>query len=123
MSEWHGIEKALRRQRPTGSMSAPDDFWAGFRARADGLAQMPAPPRTPATAIRVSALALCAAFLAFGALTYARRDTAEAGFNRVTSVEVDPAHSAVFIMNDAPTHSTIVWVVYRDADDTDERTL
>jgi hypothetical protein len=122
MSNWNGIEEALRGQRPAGSMSAPADFWAGFRSRAGGLTQ--APPASPAftSAIRLAALTVCAAFLALGALAYARREAA-GGLNRVTSVEVDPAHSAVFIMNDAATHSTIVWVVYNDEDDADERTL
>lgn len=86
------------------------EFWAGFREQARGRVQ-DTPPSGATVALRWAAVAspLAAAALLLLLLNplldaRAQSDTV------INSLEVEAAHRAVFIMNDEPTKSTIVWV-------------
>ena len=100
---------------PTPGMPSAEAFWAGFRSRA-GLRLRDSPPSGASTALRWAAMAspLAAAALLLLILhpmlgARAQADTV------INSLEVEAAYRAVFIMNDEPTKSTIVWVDWGQA--------
>jgi hypothetical protein len=96
--------------RSMSPMRDADVFWSDFRSRAKRTAQQ-APVPAAVTALRWAALAspMAAAALAMLLLrplaaSWMQSDTV------INALEVEAAHRAVFIMNDEPTRSTIVWV-------------
>ena len=96
--------------RSLNSMRDGDAFWSDFKSRAKGTAQL-APAPAAVTVLRWAAMAspLAAAALAMLLLrplaaSWLQSDTV------INALEVEAAHRAVFIMNDVPTKSTIVWV-------------
>ncbi|MFC1453436.1 hypothetical protein ACFLSJ_08855 [Verrucomicrobiota bacterium] len=109
---WKQIRTALRDSRADAAMSDASDFWPEFRARA-GLRSrdtvvVPVHSRAPA---RWAVAAACVVLVA--ALTFFTVDlrASAAPLSSIKSLEVIASHSAVLIMNDEPSDSTILWIV------------
>lgn len=117
------IEKALSEMKPSDRMAPADSFWSDFRARAGSqdaevtlssqrrLMRIPTAPRW----------ALAAACVMIAVAVASIRFLTPAGIELASSVgswEVLAPHSAVVIVNDGPTQSTIMWIVDMTTDNT-----
>ena len=106
------FEEAFGRLRPAKAIRSADDFWSDFRARVSLRVQDTVSSESARPGLRWALATACVTLVVFGAFSHSWGAGPRAGLNSVRSLEVDAAHSAVFIMNDAPTKSTILWVVY-----------
>ena len=109
---WKETEASLR-QESTGKAVRPrEDFWADFRARAALRNQdAPVPAQRPWNP-RLALAATCAIVLiAAGTITFYGGFSPAGGTNRIQSLGVKATHSAVMIMDDKETQSTILWIV------------
>ena len=105
-----GFDEMVREMGSAPAMPPGEAFWSDFRARARLRAQM-APPSPAVTALRWAAMASPLAAAAVLMLVLRAAPGAWAATDtEINSLEVETAHRAVFIMNDEPTRSTIVWV-------------
>lgn len=99
-----------RRVEPTPDAQA---FWADFRARAR-LMNQDQPVPVPAFSMSTGKWALaaaCAMFVAvFGGLFMFHSPAGQEPAASMT-LDVEVAHSAVLVIEDAPSQSTIVWIV------------
>jgi hypothetical protein len=109
--DWNTIRQQIGRSGPAPDrMAGSDEFWTDFRARtrfhpqheAAGVAFMPAALRWAATA--------AAAAVVVAAAIYALTPGPTPALTEVKSVSVAVPHSAVLIMDNERTHSTILWI-------------
>lgn len=108
------IAEGLRGQTPGGDMAPADVFWADFRARARLRVQEEAAAPAGRAWHPVSGWAMataCAMLLLVWGSVYSFRGRAASDLTKIRSVSVSASHSAVLIIDDAPTHGTILWVV------------
>ena len=108
---WKEIEATLQADRPPAGMRPADAFWSDFKARARLCNQdSPAPARRSPSLMRWGLATACAAALAV-LVVLQGLPGAPAGGSHIKSLEVVASHSAVLIMEDEPTESTILWIV------------
>jgi hypothetical protein len=109
---WNDVKKAIRDQAgSTPPMIPAETFWSDFKARARlrHRETAAAPRRIPIPRL---ALATACAIVAVAVVgTYVMMGPAAPPTNRIQSLEVKAAHSAVLIMDDETSDGTIVWVV------------
>ncbi|MBN1672753.1 MAG: hypothetical protein JXR37_17045 [Kiritimatiellae bacterium] len=121
---WREIKAGLKSQRLPGRMSEPVSFWADFRARARlRVQETPLPagaaPRALRWALAAAGVLILAGWLGFQWLPSASAE--HAPLNEIKSLEVLASHSAVLIMNDEPSQSTILWVVDMQSENGNKR--
>lgn len=116
------IKKALRAEqtRAPAAMRPAPEFWGDFRARAaelpDDAGEVALPPMTRAAFGKrlawVASPALAAAALLVAAVWSGRGGSAVAS-DAVRSYRVgeDVVHGGIMILNDEPSHATILWIV------------
>lgn len=91
---------------------APDEFWGDFRARVALHPQQAAERRLHPVAIRWAWAAACAILLlSVGVWPLWQMQAAAPTGTTIESYAVDVAHSAVLILNDESSESTMLWVV------------
>ena len=109
MRDWTEIEGALAAGQPSmRGLPGRDAFWSEFDRRARGRTRDEFPRTSPAR--WAAAVATGALVVAGGILLSLRAARAQAG-NVINELEVEAAHRAVLIMNDASNRSTILWIV------------
>ena len=106
MQEWPDIKQAMDGCRQAPPLPDRDAFWADFRSRAQGCARQPPAP-SPARWVAAAALALVLASLPFALLRVPPAGAA----NVINALDVQVAHQAVLIMDDAPSRGTVLWIV------------
>ena len=123
---WNETRAALRTLAPPPPEQADEAFWREFRARAlpqerDASEPQPAgwwswvPLRYAGGFAVVAAIALWATFLLRGPLA---PGAAGEPLNAVHSLHVAASHSAVMILQDESSASTIVWIAEPEPDST-----
>ncbi len=118
MKKWSDIEKALGEQRVEEGMLDADSFAEDFQARAKLRSQEQSVP-TPRVSYgwRWGLASACAALIVMVAgLRMVVLPGAEMT-GTIKSIEVTAAHSAVMILDDENSDSTILWIVDMDAGD------
>ena len=99
-------------QEPSPAPRQPDAFWPDFKARVDLYPQQARVPDRPSPAMRWAWASACAILLlVVGILPLRRVLTADRSGTTIESYAVGVAHSAVLILNDESSDSTILWVV------------
>jgi hypothetical protein len=112
----NALRKAFAEQRTGAAMRGPEAFWGDFRARARLRAQDEPETRRlwlPAWPAYAKACAVLALFAVTVWVVYPAGAAQPAA---VTSMEVIAPHSAVLIINDAQTDSTVLWITGMNTD-------
>lgn len=115
--------KELLTSRPPEPMPDAESFWSDFRARASMVHQekavAPAPVFLSAQGWAVATA--CAALLAIavGGFFLFNGETVDRSGGKMT-LDVVAAHSAVLVIEDEPSHGTIVWIVGMDDAEEDD---
>ncbi len=116
------IAKSMSNDQVHRRMRSADDFWSDFRARARLRPQEDAQPAAGRAlswgwrwglASGFAAVLVCLAFLR--GIPQAQTSPAAC----INSLEVVASHSAVVIMGDEPSESTILWIVDMSLDNGD----
>jgi len=108
---WKEIEETLRDDRPRAGMRPAEEFWTDFKARARLHVQDRPGPRSESPPFLKWGLATaCAAALVMLVVLRGLPGLPGRG-SHIKSLEVVASHSAVLIMEDQPTDSTILWIV------------
>ena len=110
MPRWVHIEKELKAQAPIARMRAASAFWEDFRARVP-LYPQAAPEATRAPALLRWSLATASTVLLLaGVAVYSLHPGSGVPGNAITALDIATPHRAVFIMNDAASGGTILWI-------------
>lgn len=115
---WREIKEGLRHSRPDATMPAPGEFWADFRARASLRHQERVVTSTALSSAQMWVLAsVCAAVVAAWIGFRAIHGGPDRGLSTIKSFQVLATHSAVMMVEDESTRSTVLWIVDMDSDD------
>ena len=116
---WRDVRREMRGMAAGRPAVSAAEFWEDFRARARLHPQRTA-ERAPAVSFIFSRWAwagACATVVALLAVLPFRGGPAGSREGAVLSLDVETGHSAVVILDDARTRSTIVWIVGADGQD------
>jgi hypothetical protein len=115
------LREAMRDSGERPPIKSADAFWSSFRAHAT-LHPQYTPAASPALAhrhaLRWGITATCALLVMVG--TGVWHTTRPEPLNRVTSFEVAAQHEAVLVMDDASSHSTLLWIVGMEENNGDQ---
>jgi len=114
-----GQIRELLAHRHIGMASDAESFWSDFKARAQ-LMNQDRPVAEPLFSVSMKRLMLataCATLIALcgGLFLFSGRETPAGNM----TLNVTAVHSAVLMIEDAPSQSTIVWIVDMKAGDDD----
>ena len=116
--KWADIDKALSEQRIDRRMADSDGFWEDFRAHAKLRSQESAVSAPSGTyAWRWGLASACAVLVVMVAGLRILPGIGEETTGTIKSIDVTAAHSAVMILDDENSESTILWIVEMDTDD------
>jgi hypothetical protein len=114
---WKDIKEELANQRGGPPMRKAGDFWSDFKARVRLHPRLqPEPARAFPPVARWALATACATIVVSWLFLAGVPGRAAPEKSRINSVEVVASHSAVLIMEDEPSDSTILWVVDMDID-------
>jgi len=108
--EWEGIQNGLKSRQVGTAPGGDGEFWREFRSRAGQIPQV-SPPAIPPAISRWAAGSACVIFVCVLAGWSLLGRTGEPALSRFKSVDVKMPHSAVLIMSDKSSQSTVLWVI------------
>ncbi|MCX7590937.1 MAG: hypothetical protein N2255_04845 [Kiritimatiellae bacterium] len=112
-NNWAPIKEALQQAAGRPHVPPSEDFWREFRARAPNhrFKTVAVGHSTWIPILRWTTVGLAASLLAVLGLFLPRLATRQTHkLSEILTVEVVASHSALFIMRDQDTKSTLVWV-------------
>ena len=105
----------LKQIQPSQPMRSREEFWSDFNARARLCMQETGQESNVMPLVPRWAIAGVTAMLMFAVITMKFAGQAEGGgYSTIEHLEVTAPHSAVLVMNDEDSQSTILWVVDMD---------
>lgn len=110
MMKWHDIQKEVQAVQPRAQAAGRADFWENFRAHASLRPQRREPELRPAYGLRWAVIGVAVVLFLAGVSIGVFGGRAEASVGDVLALDVAMPHDAVFIMNDKPSGSTILWI-------------
>jgi hypothetical protein len=113
---WTKIGAALRASGAPRPPRPAAEFWADFRARARLHPQWEPAPARPSPIYRWAWAGAFATVLAVAGSFGVVRWIGSRSPSEVHSVEIFAPHGGVVIMADAPTRSTVLWIVNMEED-------
>ncbi len=116
---WQKVRREMRGMAAGRQVMPAAAFWEDFRARARLHPQRTAERETDSSFVfsRWAWAGACATVMALLAVLPFRGVLAGSREGAVLSLDVETGHSAVVILDDARTRSTIVWIVGADGQD------
>jgi hypothetical protein len=110
MMSWQDVRQEVRGVRPRAAPAGRADFWDNFRAHASLHPQRREPELRPVYGLRWAMVAVAVVMFLAGVSIGVFGGRAEASVGEVLALDVAMPHDAVFIMNDKPSGSTILWI-------------
>jgi hypothetical protein len=114
---WSAIEEGIRSRRVAAQPISADGFWSEFRMRARRSSEAPAPAMRPAAFLRWAAATACTVAVAGWFLFHAVPGAQAREADTVRSLDIVAPHSAVLMVKDESTQSTIVWIAGMQLDE------